>query len=89
VGGALTVSHLPVYAVVDASTLASYPLTVGDVANFTAASRFADKAGGGDAQLIAFPVGKTFTTNNDVKAWFGESDAQTSLLILKSLAYNK
>lgn len=89
VGGAVTANMLPSYWVVDASTLTTYPLTVGQTSTFTTAARFTDSGSSDNAQLTAFPVGKVFTSTDTAKAWFSTADAKTSLLILQSLTYQQ
>jgi hypothetical protein len=89
VGGALTANLLPTNWVVDASTLTTYPLTVGQASNFTTAARFTNSGSSDSGQLTAFPVGKVFTSTDQVKAWFSTDDAKTALLILQSLTYQQ
>lgn len=62
-------------------------LTVGATGKVVDTARFASESGD-DAQMSAYPIGSVFTAAQ-AKAWFDTEDAKTSLLILKSLTFNK
>ena len=70
------------YYVTGASTLATYPLTVGTSSTFVNHPTF----GSNQLQFTSEPtvVGE-LTTTKEAVAWFSDGDVQTSLSILKSL----
>ena len=89
VGGVYTTSASEAdYGVVDSSFLQTYPLTIGQDTQFPNALRFTSMNQG--TSTTAFRARTTTTLSSaDAKSWFNTSDAKTSLLILKSLTYNK
>ncbi len=87
VGGAFTANNLPTYSVVNASLLTTYPLVIGQTSQFEMAARFSDQGSNDNGQLMAYPVGASFTTAAQAEAWFTTTDAKTSLLIMESLTY--
>lgn len=82
-------NNVPGYRVVDSSLLATYPLAVGTVSQFPSNPSFTDQPTGTVSRAGAFVAKPAVTIHSldETHAWFSSSDVKTSLLILKSFAY--
>jgi hypothetical protein len=84
-------NNIPVYEVVDNSLLSTYPLTVGQTTQFPNNASFTDQYSGQTASIGALTSMPAVTINtvSQAKSWLSSTDAQTSLLILKSIYYEQ
>jgi hypothetical protein len=84
-------TYFPDYAIVDSSSLTTYPLTIGVSDQFPGPPEFTDQGTGTKSCTGSFISQPSLSlhTLSDTKAWFTTPGAQTSLSILKSFYYNK
>jgi hypothetical protein len=78
----------PEYNVVDSTLLSTYPLTIGQSSQFLAYPHFTDThvANGTKSGTLR---AKSTNSDGQTSAWFSGADAKTSLLILRSFAYQQ
>jgi hypothetical protein len=79
---------LPMYNLADSSLLETYSVAVGQTSSFPTTASFTDLDTDYLGSFFSQPT-QQLNTVADAQAWFTTADAQTSLLILKSLYYQQ